>query len=56
MSRLLSGGFVLATTETDGKWSKSGLKCLDRDPSKQGWAFDPLTQQVRAADNVNFVG
>ncbi len=53
-----SGGFGTATTETDGKWSKSGLKgTVTVTPSKQGWAFDPLTQQVsRAADNVNFVG
>jgi len=53
-----SGGFGTATTGTDGKWSKSGLKgTVTVTPSKQGWAFDPLIRQVSgAADNVNFVG
>gem|GEM_PF-4216068 len=53
-----SGGYGTATTNSNGNWSKSGLKgTVTVTPTKNGWTFQPPSRQVTGtASNVDFAG
>ena len=52
------GGFGTVTTGNDGRWNKSGLSgTVTITPSKDGWAFEPISREVAgAANSIFFVG
>ena len=53
-----NGGFGTATTDSNGNWSKNGLRgTVTIAPAKDGWAFQPPSRQVSsAATDVDFTG
>ncbi len=55
---LFSGGFGTSTTDSEGKWSKDGLRgTVTVTPNPVGWVFSPVNREVTSASsNVDFEG
>jgi len=54
---LFSGPYGTTKTDTQGTWSKSGLRgTVTISPLKDGYQFEPPTETITYARQVNFVG
>lgn len=55
---VFSSGFVSATTDGGGTWTKGGLQgAVTVTPVRDGWTFTPASRQLTGSDNnVTFVG
>ncbi len=52
-----SGAYGVATTDTSGNWSMTGLKgTVTVTPAKTDWGFNPVSRQVtKAANDIDFI-